>query len=175
VRLRGLAGILEAGVPALGLGAGDFRLCFRSRVGSYARSVEEVRDRRADGPLVPAGPMVPGRGRLHVFLGAAPGAGKTYAMLAEGRRLAESGSDVVIGLAETHGRDDIEAMAVGLERVPLRQVSYRGTVFAELDLGALLARHPRMVLVDELAHACRGAGTPSAGKTWRNSSTRASA
>jgi two-component system, OmpR family, sensor histidine kinase KdpD len=94
------------------------------------------------------------RGRLRVFLGIAPGSGKTYAMLAEGRRLADAGVDVVIGVAETHGRGDVEAMAAGLRRVPQRQVSYRGTTFAELDVDALLARHPAAVLVDELAHTC---------------------
>jgi two-component system, OmpR family, sensor histidine kinase KdpD len=94
------------------------------------------------------------RGRLHVFLAAAPGAGKTYALLAEGRRQANSGADVVIGLAETHGRADTEAMAAELAQVPLRQVSYRGTTFSELDVDAVLARHPAVVLVDELAHAC---------------------
>jgi two-component system, OmpR family, sensor histidine kinase KdpD len=95
----------------------------------------------------------PVRGRLRVYLGIAPGAGKTYALLAEGRRLAEAGVDVVVGLAEAHGREDIEAMAAGLECVPQRQVSYRGTAFAELDVDALLARHPAVALVDELAHS----------------------
>ncbi len=95
-----------------------------------------------------------GRGRLHVFLGVAPGAGKTYAMLAEGRRLAVGGVDVVVGLAETHGRGDTEAMAAALERVPPQRVSYRGTSFAELDVDALLARRPQVALVDELAHSC---------------------
>ena len=75
-------------------------------------------------------------------------------MLAEGRRLADAGVDVVIGVAETHGRRDVEAMAGALERVPRRQVSYGGTTFAELDVDALLARHPVVVLVDELPHMC---------------------
>jgi len=94
------------------------------------------------------------RGRLTAFLGIAPGCGKTYAMLAEGRRLAAAGFDVVIGVAETHGRRDLETMAASLERVPQRQVSYRGTSFAELDIDALLARHPAVALVDELPHTC---------------------
>jgi len=93
-----------------------------------------------------------GRGRLHLFLAAAPGAGKTYALLAEGRRRAALGDDVVVGLAETHGRPDTDAQAGGLEAVPLRRVAYRGTAFEELDLPAVLARRPRVVLVDELAH-----------------------
>ena len=75
-------------------------------------------------------------------------------MLAEGRRLADSGADVVVGLAETHGRADVEAMVAGLQRVPPRRVDYHGAVFAELDVDALLVRHPQVVLVDELAHAC---------------------
>jgi len=101
-----------------------------------------------------ARPLGCGRGRLVVFLAAAPGAGKTYEMLAEGRRLADSGADVVVGLAETHGRGDIDAMAAALEQVPQRQVSYHGSAFAELDVDAVLARHPAVALVDELAHAC---------------------
>ncbi|MFI5062461.1 MAG: DUF4118 domain-containing protein [Streptosporangiales bacterium] len=115
----------------------------------------------------PSGPGPgPRRGRLCVFLGIAPGAGKTYAMLAEGCRLADSGADVVVGLAETHGRADTEAVAAGLERVPQRQVGYRGTAFAELDVDALLARRPAVVLVDELAHAC----VPGSGheKRWQD-------
>ena len=105
-------------------------------------------------PRDAARPMTRGRGKLYVFLGIAPGAGKTYAMLAEGRRLADRGVDVVVGLAETHGRGDTDAMATALERVPQRQVGYRGTTFAELDVDALLARHPQVAVVDELAHAC---------------------
>ena len=72
------------------------------------------------GTLIEAGP----RGRLYVNLGAAPGAGKTYAMLAEGQRLCDGGVDVVVGLAETHGRADTEAMLAALERFPRREVSY---------------------------------------------------
>ena len=94
------------------------------------------------------------RGRLHVFLGIAPGAGKTFSMLAEGRRLADTGRDVVVGLAETHGRVETEAMVNTLERIPLRQIDYRGTQFEELDVDAVLNRHPNVVLVDELAHRC---------------------
>ena len=117
-------------------------------------------------PFVTPGTEPCRRGRLRVFLGIAPGAGKTYAMLAEGRRLADGGADVVIGVAETHSRGDITAMAAALERVPLRRVSYRGTAFDELDVDALLARHPQVALVDELAHAC----VPGSrhGKRWED-------
>lgn len=94
------------------------------------------------------------RGRLHVFLGLAPGAGKTYAMLTEGRRLADEGRAVVVGLAETHGRAATESMLGQLTRVRTRQVAYRGSTFEELDVDAVLACAPSVVLVDELAHSC---------------------
>ena len=95
-----------------------------------------------------------GRGRLHVYLGAAAGVGKTYAMLAEARSLAGSGVDIVVGLVETHGRANTEQLLDALERVPLRQVGYRGSTFGELDVGAVLNRRPTAVVVDELAHTC---------------------
>ena len=107
-----------------------------------------------------------GRGRLHLFLAAAPGAGKTYALLAEGHRRAALGDDVVAGLAETHGRPDTEAQAGGLEVVPLRRVPYRGTAFGELDVPAVLARRPRVVLVDELAHSVIPGGRHD--KRWQD-------
>ncbi|WP_019633318.1 sensor histidine kinase [Actinomadura atramentaria] len=92
------------------------------------------------------------RGRLRIYLGAAPGVGKTYAMLAEGRRRAARGTDVVAGLVETHGRPRTAELLDGLEVVPRRVLTHRGAEFAELDLDALLARRPRVALVDELAH-----------------------
>jgi len=92
------------------------------------------------------------RGVLRVFLGAAPGVGKTYAMLDEGRRLVERGTDVVVGIVETHGRPDTAALLDGLETIPRRSVGYRGTTIEELDVDAVLARRPELVLVDELAH-----------------------
>ncbi|SDK76012.1 two-component system, OmpR family, sensor histidine kinase KdpD, partial [Nonomuraea maritima] len=92
------------------------------------------------------------RGRLRVYLGAAPGVGKTYAMLCEGRRARERGRDVVVGFVETHGRERTAALLEGLEVVPRRMVSHRGAVFGELDVAAVIARRPRVVLVDELAH-----------------------
>ena len=92
------------------------------------------------------------RGRLRIYLGASPGVGKTYAMLDEGRRRAERGSDVVIGVVETHGRVQTIAQIGELEKVPLREVAYRDTVLPELDVDAILARRPAVVLVDELAH-----------------------
>jgi two-component system sensor histidine kinase KdpD len=92
------------------------------------------------------------RGKLRVYLGAAPGVGKTYAMLREGHRLKSSGSDVVIGLVETHGRTDTEAQVGDLEVIPRRSFDYRGVAVDEMDVDAILARGPAVVLVDELAH-----------------------
>ncbi|MFB6723746.1 DUF4118 domain-containing protein [Kribbella sp. NPDC056345] len=92
------------------------------------------------------------RGQLRVYLGAAPGVGKTYKMLGEGQRRLARGTDVVIGFVETHGREHTAAMLEGLELVPRRIVDYRGASFTELDLDALLARRPEVALVDELAH-----------------------
>ncbi len=92
------------------------------------------------------------RGELRVYLGAAPGVGKTYAMLGEGQRRRARGTDVVVALLEAHGRQLTAAMAEGLEQVPRRSMSYRGAAFTEMDLDAVLARHPQVTLVDELAH-----------------------
>ncbi|MFI9722776.1 DUF4118 domain-containing protein [Streptomyces sp. NPDC052396] len=93
------------------------------------------------------------RGRLRIYLGAAPGVGKTYAMLHEGRRLRDEGADVVIGLAEPHGRRLTAAMAEGLETVPRRVLTHRDARFEEMDVDAVLARRPQTALVDELAHS----------------------
>jgi two-component system sensor histidine kinase KdpD len=92
------------------------------------------------------------RGRLRIYLGAAPGVGKTVAMLDEGHRRAERGTDVVVGLCETHGRPHTAGLVSGLRVVPRRRVEYRGAVLEELDLDAVLALHPQVALVDELAH-----------------------
>ena len=93
-----------------------------------------------------------GAGELRIYLGAAPGVGKTYAMLCEAHRRAERGTDVVVGLVETHGRAKTAKMIDGLDVVPRRTVSYRGVELTELDVDAVLARAPQVVLVDELAH-----------------------
>ena len=92
------------------------------------------------------------RGMLRIYLGAAPGVGKTFDMLNEGRRRAERGTDVVIGIVETHGRAKTAEQMGDLEVVPRRQVEYRGTTLEEMDLDAVLARAPKVALVDELAH-----------------------
>lgn len=95
---------------------------------------------------------VPKRGRLTVYLGAAPGVGKTYAMLDEAHRRASRGTDVVVGYVETHDRPNTTGKVEGLEVVPRRTMSYRGSTFTELDVEAVLARRPAVVCVDELAH-----------------------
>jgi two-component system sensor histidine kinase KdpD len=91
-------------------------------------------------------------GKLRIYLGSAAGVGKTYAMLCEGHRRAERGTDVVIGFVETHGRQHTAELIEGLEEVPRARLPYRGTVFEEMDLDAVLARKPQVALVDELAH-----------------------
>ena len=92
------------------------------------------------------------RGHLRVYLGAAPGVGKTFAMLNEGRRRHDRGTDVVVGYVETHGRPKTAEQLGSLEVVPRKHLSYRGTDFEEMDVDAILARKPQQVLVDELAH-----------------------
>ncbi len=89
---------------------------------------------------------------MKIFLGAAPGVGKTYEMLLTAQAKRREDWDVVVGVVETHGREETEALLAGLEIVPRRMVAYKGRTLAEMDLDAVLARHPRLVLVDELAH-----------------------
>jgi two-component system sensor histidine kinase KdpD len=97
-------------------------------------------------------PGVPERGFLRIYLGAAAGVGKTFAMLGEGHRRAERGADVVVAFVETHGRPQTAALLDGLEVIGRRRISYRGATFEEMDLDAVLARKPQIALVDELAH-----------------------
>jgi two-component system sensor histidine kinase KdpD len=92
------------------------------------------------------------RGRLKVYLGFAPGVGKTYEMLQEGHRLKKQGVDVAVAIVETHGRADTAVLAEGLEQIARRRVEYRGVVLEEMDVDAILRRRPTVVLVDELAH-----------------------
>src|SRR5580693_3416056 len=91
-------------------------------------------------------------GVFKLFLGYAPGVGKTYSMLSEAIRRQSRGEDVVIGVVESHGRKGTQELAARLESVPRRQINYKGTIFEEMDVDAILARHPQVVLVDELAH-----------------------
>ena len=109
-----------------------------------------------------AAPLIAGRqagegytrpqGRLRVYLAAAAGAGKTYAMLGEGHRRESRGSDVVVGYVETHQRPQTEGQIGDLEVLPRKQITYRGVILEEMDTEAIIARHPQVVLVDELAH-----------------------
>src|SRR5438552_2151103 len=92
------------------------------------------------------------RGTLRIYLGAAPGVGKTYAMLNEGRRRGSRGTDVVVAYVETHGRANTAAQIGDLEVVPRHVVTYRGSEFEEMDVDAVIARAPAVALVDELAH-----------------------
>jgi two-component system, OmpR family, sensor histidine kinase KdpD len=94
----------------------------------------------------------PKRGELRIYLGAAPGVGKTYAMLGEAHRRLERGTDVAAAVVETHGRAKTAELIEGIEVIPPRYIDYRGGRFPELDVPAVLARHPQVVLVDELAH-----------------------
>jgi two-component system sensor histidine kinase KdpD len=92
------------------------------------------------------------RGRLRVYLGMAPGVGKTYKMLEEGHRRVGRGTDLVVGFVETHGRSVVAALIDGLEVVPRRRIEYRGVVVEEMDTEAVVARKPTVALIDELAH-----------------------
>src|SRR3954451_3044139 len=92
------------------------------------------------------------RGILRIYLGAAPGVGKTFAMLGEAHRRHSRGTDVVIGLVETHGRRRTAEQLQGLEVLPRRRITHRGVTLTELDIEAVLARRPEVVVVDELAH-----------------------
>jgi len=91
-------------------------------------------------------------GKLRIFVGAAPGVGKTYEMLQQAHARKKDGYDVVVGIVETHGRHDTEALLAGLEVVPRKHVKYKGQSLTEMDIDAIIARHPQIVLVDELAH-----------------------
>jgi two-component system, OmpR family, sensor histidine kinase KdpD len=117
---------------------------------SYAGAIEQ-RD-PAPSPAVPPQPSVPAPGRLRVYIGAAPGVGKTYSMLEHAHQLRESGVDVVLGYVEPHNRPETAALIPGLELIPRKQLQYRSVTLEEMDLDAILARRPDTVIVDELAH-----------------------
>ena len=91
-------------------------------------------------------------GRLKIFVGAAPGVGKTYEMLQQARARKQDGYDIVVGVVETHGRKETEALLGALEIIPRRRLEYKGQSLEEMDLDAIIARHPQIALVDELAH-----------------------
>ncbi|SOE10649.1 two-component system, OmpR family, sensor histidine kinase KdpD [Streptomyces sp. 2323.1] len=106
------------------------------------------------------------RGKLRIYLGAAPGVGKTYAMLSEAHRRVERGTDLVVAFVEPHGRPRTEVMLHGLEQIPRRELAYRGAVFTEMDVDAVRERRPAVALVDELAHT----NVPGSrnGKRWQD-------
>jgi two-component system sensor histidine kinase KdpD len=93
------------------------------------------------------------RARLRVYIGAAPGVGKTYKMLEDAHLLKKQGVDIVVAVVEPHGREDTKAMVGDLERVPMRRIEYRGVTIEEMDVEAVIARHPGIAIVDELAHS----------------------
>ena len=92
------------------------------------------------------------KGRLKIFLGAAPGVGKTYAMLEAAQRRRKEGVDLIVGILETHGRAETEALLRGLEVIPRKRIEYRDQFLEEMDIDAVIARKPKLALVDELAH-----------------------
>src|SRR3989442_638244 len=91
-------------------------------------------------------------GRLKIFVGAAPGVGKTYEMLQQARARKSDGYDIAVGVVETHGRKETQALLEGIEVIPRRRLEYKGQWLEEMDLDAVIARRPQIVLVDELAH-----------------------
>ena len=111
------------------------------------------------------------RGKLKIFFGAAPGVGKTYAMLEAAHARRAEGVDVVVGWVDTHGRAETEALLQGLEVLPRRPLAYRGGTLDEFDLDAVLARRPRYCSwMSWPTPMCRAHGTPSAGRMWRSCS-----
>ena len=120
---------------------------------SEAAAAREVRNADEEGAVEAAG-------HFRIYLGAAAGVGKTYAMLNEGHRRRDRGTEIVVGFVECHGRQRTEEMIGDLEVVPRKKVEYRGSVLEEMDLDAVLARHPKVALIDELAHT----NVPGSGK-----------
>src|SRR6266700_461153 len=127
----------------------------------------------ARGRPAPAAPgSRAGRGHLRIYLGSAAGVGKTYAMLGEGHRRAERGTDVVVGFAEAHGRPQTSALLDGLETVPRARLEYRGATFEEMDLDAVLARRPESPWwTSSPTPTSPARATRSAGRTSRSCST----
>ena len=113
---------------------------------------EDAGEKRPSPEALLAQTTTDSRGRLKIFLGAAPGVGKTYEMLSQARQKKLEGVDVVVGVVETHGRVETDLLTKSLEKIPKKRVAYKGHVLAEMDLDAILQRRPKLVLVDELAH-----------------------
>src|SRR5215475_2594774 len=108
--------------------------------------------KRPEDWLEVASPPAKTRGVFKLFLGYAPGVGKTFGMLSEAIRRRSRGEDVVIGVVESHGRKGIEELICWMEIVPRKSLEYKGTIFEEMDVDAIITRKPAVVLVDELAH-----------------------
>ena len=165
-KLAGSSGLSIGTVPGIG-----YSLARRRRRRRRRRHRRLRRRRRGWRVTVPvdsdSSELVEAAGHFRIYLGAAAGVGKTYAMLSEGRRRHERGTDVVVGFVESHGRVHTEAMTEGLEVVPRKVVTYRGTQFEEMDLGAVIRRAPRVALVDELAHS-NVPGSGAHAKRWED-------
>jgi len=115
------------------------------------------------------------RGRLKIFLGAAAGVGKTYRMLSQANELKTAGIDVVVGIAETHGRAETEALLKGLEVIPRKEMAYQGATFDEMDLDAVLARRPKSPWsTSSPIRTSPAPGTPRGTRTWKSCWTQAS-
>ncbi len=122
-----------------------------------ANEMQSAQDRRPSPEALLERADRENRGKLKIFLGAAPGVGKTYEMLMSARARKADGVDVVIGVVETHGRRETEALVHGLDILPRKAIDYRGQALEEMDLDAIIERRPDLVLVDELAHTTRPA------------------
>jgi len=139
---------------------------------------EPRRDRERPSPeaLLEAARREDGRtGKLKIFVGAAPGVGKTYEMLQQARARKRDGYDIIVGVVETHGRKETQALLEGFEVVPRKRLEYRGQSFDEMDLDAIIARHPQIVLVDELVqrtHALKILAEANTGEPASALSTR---
>jgi two-component system sensor histidine kinase KdpD len=121
--------------------------------GFMANQQRDLEQRPSPEALLKAARREEGRqGKLKIFVGAAPGVGKTYEMLQEAQARLKDGVDVAVGVVETHGRKETQALLEGLEVIPRRHLDYKGRILEEMDLDALLARQPKLALVDELAH-----------------------
>ena len=143
------------GVRAAGEGraSGDGRATDERRASADGRPTGDQMLARIGSPQPAANAGAQTRGRLRVYLGMAPGVGKTYAMLEEAHRRLERGTDIVVGFVETHGREHTAELLNGLEQIPRRRIEYRGVAIEEMDTDAVIARHPLVAIVDELAHS----------------------
>jgi two-component system sensor histidine kinase KdpD len=122
----------------------------RADAARYDQSVAERS--RPTGEQMLAKPQADQRARLRIYIGAAPGVGKTYSMIEDAHTFHRDGIDVVIGFVETHGRAETEARLGDLEIIPRRRIEYRGVILEEMDSDAILTRKPQLCVVDELAH-----------------------